>query len=241
MSDIDPTALLAEFHRRFGGHAFSTLEEMIVSPEGFGLTNATPLQRAICRIIDGQPLEGLLYHTHVQEAVGDCRPINGKRPKHVILISAIRAGKSLITAGAAMRMTQTCDFGMLQLGEVPLVSITSLTKKNAGAIMQHLMGNALAKPALRSLIVGGIGGEAFQVRSPSGRPVGIGIASGSRAGGNLISFWSAGSIFDEAPRMVGAEDGVINLDDARSAVIGRLLPGAAPRERIEQWLAEAAR
>jgi hypothetical protein len=41
-----------------------------------------------------------------------------------------------------------------------------------------------------------------------------------------VSRWSIGVAFDEAPRMQGQEDGVVNLPDALSAIRGRMLPGA---------------
>jgi hypothetical protein len=61
---------------------------------------------------------------------------------------------------------------------------------------------------------------------PAGRPVEIRLVAGKRAGGSLVSRWSAGCTLDEAPRMVGAAEGVVNYEDARNAVVGRLLPGA---------------
>jgi hypothetical protein len=51
----------------------------------------------------------------------------------------------------------------------------------------------------------------------------------------LVARWSAGAIFDEAPRMNGASDAVVNLDHARSAVLGRLLPGAQLLEIGSAW------
>jgi hypothetical protein len=34
-------------------------EALLTSPEAFGLTTATPLQRAICRVSDGVPIGDL--------------------------------------------------------------------------------------------------------------------------------------------------------------------------------------
>ena len=96
----------------------------------------------------------------------------------------------------------------------------------------HLMG-ALSAPKIAPLVVGKKLAEEeipssgmIALRHPSGRIVEIVVVAGKRAGGGLVSYWSAGVVFDEAPRMGGEADGVVNFDDSRKSVIGRLLPGA---------------
>jgi len=64
------------------------------------------------------------------------------------------------------------------------------------------------------------------VRHPTGRKVEICTVAGSKAGASLVARWSAGCIFDEAPRMCGAGEAAVNYDDLHDAVIGRLRPGA---------------
>ena len=43
-----------------------TLEEVLTGPDWLGLTTATPLQRAICRIADGLPIDDLINQTMVE-------------------------------------------------------------------------------------------------------------------------------------------------------------------------------
>lgn len=199
-----------------------TLEQLLTDPDYFGLTTATPLQRAICRVADGLPLGDLSTRDDVRSAIGGAP---AGRPAEVCIISGIRTAKSLTTAAAGIRMSQTCDVSRLGAGEIPRVSIVSLKLDLAGVIMQHLLGNMLAKPKLRALLLEHKA-DTVMVRHPTGRPVEIKVVAGARAGASLVARWSAGCIFDEAPRMVGQEDGVVNLDDMRAAVVGRLLPGA---------------
>jgi hypothetical protein len=101
-----------------------------------------------------------------------------------------------------------------------------LTVDLGRVVFDHLVGTVTSKAALRALMVGEPTGDTVQLRHPSGRVVEIKVVAGARAGASLVARWSAGCIFDEAPRMLGEEDGVVNFDDARRAVLGRLLPGA---------------
>jgi hypothetical protein len=50
------------------------------------------------------------------------------------------------------------------------------------------------------------------------------VAAGSRAGASLVARWLAGCIFDEFPRMVGGSDAIVNWDDQRNAIAGRIRP-----------------
>jgi hypothetical protein len=93
-------------------------------------------------------------------------------------------------------------------------------------VFDHLVGTVTSRPALRALMVGEPTTDAVQLRHPSGRVVEVKVVAGARAGASLVARWSAGCIFDEAPRMLGEDEGVVNFDDARRAVLGRLLPGA---------------
>lgn len=226
--------------RKLGAKAFyPTLEALLVN--GVGLATATPLQRAICRIIQGVPLGPLAFDKDVIEALGGVSGLTYDRaPVEVLIIAAIRSAKSLIAAATAIWASQTCDVSGLLPGEIPRYSILSLTKDNANVVKQHLLG-ALKSPQLSLLRVNpdeakqweeliddpdyNVIGSEF-LWHPSGRPVEIRVVAGKRAGGSLVSRWSAGACLDEAPRMVGASEGVVNYEDARNAVIGRLLPGA---------------
>jgi len=222
--------LLAEFFAAEGRRVAApvTLERMLTSSDYFGLVTASPLQRAICRIADGLPLGELAAAPEVRDALG-CDPSLlpvGVRPLEMLLLAGIRAGKSLLAAALAVRASQTCDLSKLGAGDEVRVSVLSLRKDLAEVVLSHLIGNVLNKPKLRALMVGEPTADAVVLRHPSGREVEIKVVAGAKAGSTLVARWSAGVVFDEAPRMIGADDGVVNLDDARHAVTGRLLPGA---------------
>ncbi len=209
-----------------------TLEAVLTRDDGFALLQASPVQLAICRVLDGLQLGNLAEHPDVIEAMGgrhaveryEAAPI---KPIEFLLLAGIRSGKSLIVAACAVRAALTCDLSQIGPGEVPRVSILSLTVDTARATWSHVRGRMEASPALRALLAEEPTADRLVLKRPSdGRLVEIRVVAGSRAAGTLVARWSAGVIFDEAPRMVGSDDGVVNLDDARMAVAGRLLPGA---------------
>lgn len=222
------------------GLIFDSLEELLTSPLGFGLETATPVQRAICRVASGEPLGDLKHHPDVVESLGGFEGDLSKSIQELIVCAAVRSAKSLIAAALGVWATQTIDLGpATSSGDIPRFSIASIEKDNADAVVAHLLG-ALSRPGIRPLYISheDMRAEAsvkesgvrlvgsFFFRHPSGRPIEIRVVAGKRAGGSLVSRWSAGCVLDEAPRMVGNLEGVVNYDDMRNAVLGRLLPGA---------------
>ncbi|HLV68336.1 MAG TPA: hypothetical protein VKY73_21110 [Polyangiaceae bacterium] len=183
-------------------------------------------------MLDGRPLGELSTDIDVLDIFGGVLPECA--PKEFCLVAGIRGGKSLMAAALAVRASQVVDVSRLGPGEVPRVAVMSLDTDKAKVVLnQHLLGNLMAKPELRSLIARHPDGRlkillsegSVTLRHPSGREVEIKVVAGARAGGSLVSMWMAGVIFDEATRMVGHEDGVVNLDESRDAVAGRVLPG----------------
>lgn len=203
-----------------------TLESLLVHPEAFGLTTASPLQRAVCRIADGLPLGDLATQADVVQAIGDVAALPMSRPAELLVLSGIRTGKSLLAAALAVRAALTCDLSRLRPGETARVSVLSLTVDLGRVVFDHAAATVAARPALRGLMVGEPTSDTVNLRHPSGRIVEVKVVAGARAGASLVARWSAGCIFDEAPRMNGEDDGIVNYDDARRAVLGRLLPGA---------------
>ncbi len=204
-----------------------TLEGLLTHATAFGLTTASPLQRAVCRLADGLPLADLADHPDVIAAIGDVASLPvGVRPSELLILSGVRVGKSLLAAALAVRAALTCDLSRLRPGEPVRVSVVSLTTDLARVVFEHVVGTLTSKPALRALLVGEPTADTVNLRHPSGHVVEVKVVAGSRAGASLVARWSAGVIFDEAPRMSGEEDGVVNFDEARRAALGRLLPGA---------------
>lgn len=195
---------------------------------GFGIATASPLQLALWRLIEGRPLGDLADHPDVVAAIGNVAALPvGVRPVEVDVIAAVRTAKTMTGAGAALYATQSVDITRLGPGEVARVSIVSLSRDLGAVAFSHLVGQVQASPVLRKLVIGEPTADRITFRHPSGRPVEVAVVSASRAGGSLVARWSAGVIFDEAPRMCGEIDSaIVNLDDMIAAVEGRLLPGA---------------
>lgn len=210
------------------------LEVLLTSPHGFGLVGATPLQRAICRLADGLPLGDLALHPDVLECIGDVSELDG-RPDELDILSGTRTAKSMITAALAVRATQTCDVAHLAKGEVPRYAIVSVRKDLADVIFGHIKGTLLAQPTLRTLLLEDPTADTVVLKHPSGRPVEIKVVAGAKAGTTLVARWLVGLALDEYTRMVGSEDGVVNYDDMRRAVLSRLLPGAMVASIGSPW------
>lgn len=206
--------------------ARSSLEWKLTDRHAFGLVTASPLQRAICRVADGRPLGDLAKDRVVRRAFGSVDSLPKEAPREMALLSGIRTAKSLMAACGAFHMSQVCDVSTLGPGEIPRVSVVSLQKDLADVVFGHLVGRAQASPLIRPLIIGEPSTDSIHFRHPSGRPIQIKVVAGSRAGASLVARWSAGCIFDEFPRMIGGDEGVVNWNDSRDAVLLRLLPNA---------------
>ena len=206
-------------------------EQLLISPSGFAVATATPSQRAAARILDGLPLRELRDHPDVLALVGGRAALEqlpserGMAPTEVVFLASIRSGKTILACAAAIRATQSVDVSRLGPGEVPRVSLVSLKLDTSAVAFSILLGTICASRVLKPLLIDSTA-DTLQLRHPSGRAVEIACVAGAKAGGGLIARWSAGAIFDEAPRMSAAADGVVNLGDARTAILGRLLPGA---------------
>lgn len=222
-----------------------------MEPDGFGVTTASPLQRAICRVADGLPLGDLWDDQGVRDAFAGVAPT--EEPDELAIITGIRSGKTKLGACATVHMSQHCPMEApsgvpLAPGEVPRISIVSVKVDNTDvAFDQHLIGSLQASPILRDLIVEEPTKDSLLLWHPTRRPLEVKVIAGSRAGSGLVSRWSAGVLFDEAARMMGQEDGIVNLEDQRTAVRLRLLRRAklwyitskwAPAGLIHKWETE---
>lgn len=216
--------------------AHAKLEELVTSAHFFGLTTASPVQRAFCRIIDGEQLGTLGADPVVLRALGGALP-PASPPREMAWLSAIRVAKSLAAAALAVRLTQRCNLDQLGPGEVARIPIISLDKDKAQAVLNHLIGRVMASPLLKMLVLDEPT-DGLVLRSPSGRPVLVCVVAGKRAGGAVMAYWLAGAIFDEYPRMSGADDAVVNWDETRASAQGRVLPGGAILNIGSPWAPE---
>lgn len=205
-----------------------TLEETLTSPAAFGLTTASAVQRAFCRVADGLPLGALAEDPVVLAALKGTTP--AARPTELYFASGSRVGKSVIAAALAFRASQTVDVSALGPGDEPRIPVLSLDKDKAAAVYTHLVNTMKARPALRPLLVdvgrNDLDSPAAWIKHPSGRVIQVCVAAGKAAGNSVVSYFLAGVIFDEWGKMHGSGDGVVNFTDARHNSLGRLLNGA---------------
>jgi hypothetical protein len=207
----------------------SSLEVLVCSSGGLGLTLATPLQRAICRVASGAPLGELENHPHVREAIGRTDLLWNEPPQEVYLLGPSRTGKSTIIAGLALLATQTVDvshaMAVAVRGERPRYTIISIEKDKAEVIF-NVIANALRGPlsSWASQEPSDSTQRAY-VMHPAGIEVEIVVAAGKAGGSAVISRWCLGLALDEATRMHGDERQV-SITQTRTAALDRLLGGA---------------
>jgi hypothetical protein len=220
-----------------------TLEALFTSRNGFGITTASPLQRAVCRASDGLPLDDLWACAEVRAAFGEqldektgnvirtgTQPTTA--PKTMCVISGIRAAKSTLAAAKVYQCSQIVDLEKagVRPGDEVRIPVLSTGKDSARATFTHISGAIMASPVLRKSVIGEPTADTLWLKHPSGFPIEVKVTALSRYGSNVISRWFAGIVFDEAPRMSSDGDFVLNLTEARRAAAGRILPNG------QEWL-----
>ena len=202
-----------------------TFERLMMAEECFGLTTATPLQRALFRVSGGEELGKLWDNPVVRAAFGHVMPPPGVIPKVMCLTAGIWSGKSKWAAGRVLFASQTVDLSKTVAGDEIRIPIVSTEKDTAGAVFTHLVENLQQKPALRPLMLGNPTKDAVWLKHPTGRAIEVKVTALSRYASTMVGRRLAEVVYDEAPRMVGEADGVKNLTEAIRAVRGRILPG----------------
>ena len=215
-------SLLADAQRL---RLLSSLEALYTSSDGFGIDTATELQRAILRAIEGKPVPGVML-----EYFGGVQP---KQPiRELCIMSGTRGGKTFIACAAAIHASQhvRLDKGAgknIRPGEVPRISIVSVTTELANVAFGYLRAAFEKSEGLRGLLTRVPTADSVFVRHPSGAEIEIRVVPASRAGASLVGRWSAGVIFDEAPRIATEQDGAaVSLEESVRAVRSRMLDGA---------------
>ena len=213
---------------------WASLEELFTAPEYFGVP-ASPLQRALCRVADGKPLDDLASHPDVLAGLSGTCLLTGA-PLELAVLSGIRAGKSLFAAALCVHWSQRVDLTLASsAGDLPRIASVSITKDLAEAVFDHLSGNVMARPGLRPLVVEAPVSGRVVLRHPTGRPIEIVVAAGARGGASLVARWLAGVVFDEFALMSGEGEAVINWTEQRKAVRNRILPGGGIMHIGSPW------
>jgi hypothetical protein len=202
------------------------LEALLTAPDGFQLETATPLQRAICRMETGEPLEELAELPVVVECIGGNQALATLPrvpPSISVLLAAVRSAKSLKAAAKAFRAAHVANLDKIKPDEIARYSVLSTEKDKANAVLEHLTGKVNASAALRSTVIK-VAGESMWIMREDGRVVEIKVMAGKRSGSSVVARWSAGVTLDEGPRMNGSEH-VVNLPDLLVNLPARMLPG----------------
>lgn len=193
---------------------------------GYGIEKPSAVQQAIAQALDGAPLGRLWGNANVRRAFGDAKPYPGK-PAVVLLVAASRALKTKLVAAGAMRSVMTCDTGVMTPGDEARLSLLGPDIDKAKAVYSNML--ALARRCYFDDIEGDPKVQSFRMRrSQDGSTcIEVALAALAKAGGGLIARWAAGSVFTEAPRMVGEEEGKKNIDEGLTALRNRMLPGTS--------------
>jgi hypothetical protein len=197
------------------------LESLLTSPNGFRLTTATPLQRAICRASQGKPTglspEDAQRHFGIEPT---------QRPSMMVLICGVRSGKSLIAGAAAFYSALTADLSKLPLHERSRVVVCAPTVANSETTFRLLTGAVNAAPALKALVVGEPTSGEMTVRREDGRHVDILVVAAHRGAVALRGTWLAGYILEEVAFFGDNATGyIVNGEELLRAASTRLVPG----------------
>jgi hypothetical protein len=206
---------------------------MLTQPWGVGITTATPLQRAICRLLSGVEIGDLAYDPDVIEAFGGVVPQLETPPKVSLILSGIRTGKSTMVALAAVYYSQAIVIpDWVRPGDEIRIPIVSTEVDTARATFSHVVETIMNSERLRELLATDEKGKTIEpkadslwLRNPSGKDIEVKVTALSRAGSTLTARWFAAMIGDEAPRLGSEVDYIRNFDEAMRAARGRILPG----------------
>lgn len=198
------------------------LESLLTSPAAFGLTSATPLQRAICRVVDHE-LTGLSDEAMIKHFGTLKIP---ESPQLLVLICGVRSGKSLISVAAAFHAALTADLSRLLPHERARVAIVAPTVANASTTFRLLTGAVQTSKALKAVVLGEPTADTITIRRSDGRFVDIVVVAAHRGAVTLRGTWLAGFILEEVAFFGADSTGyVINAEELLRAAETRLVPG----------------
>jgi len=195
----------------------------------------SPLQRSVCRLAEGRPLEGVLSEGQAQKWFGcDLASLaQAPRPELVALVAGVRGGKSKLAACAAVWGALRADLSEAPAYEEVWYPILAPRSRTARATYTQVLG-LLALPELAGVIEGKPLAEECKLRRSDGRAVSIVVAAASAGGITVRARWLAGFVFDEVAQFGQESTGAaVNVEELLRAAETRLLPGA------RGWLASS--
>jgi hypothetical protein len=201
-----------------------TLEEIVVG-QGFADLSASPLQLAICRVVDGRPLDGVIDEATCERHFG-APELPCRRPQLVVLVCGVRGGKSFLVSCAAAHAALSADLSPLKHHELPRFVIVGPTVDAASATFKLLRGIVQSSPALQRLLVGEPTADTLVLERLDGRRVEIVVVAAQRGGLSVRNRWLVGFALEEVAQFGASETGaVVNAEEILHAAETRLLPG----------------
>jgi hypothetical protein len=208
------------------------LETLVTHPHGFGIETATTLQRAICRMIDGTPLDDLLDRCSeferrcIEASIGCEVAALGSPPAiatEVLLLAPVRTFKTILSAALPVRACLTADVSLVRPGQEPPRYSALSTAIDSGRALRGHLDTVKNSPLLKKVFIGDTA-DSITLRHPSGMPLETKVVAAHRGGYSIHSRWSLGVSFIEAPGWYST-DRIVSLEENRDTALGRLLPG----------------
>lgn len=207
--------------------AIPSFEEFCTSPEWFGFTAASPVQRALMQAADG--LQPELDAPALERHFGSRDFVNPCRPSVIIIECGVRAAKSLIAAAGLCHNTLGADCTVAG-PEIVKAFVTAPRLVHTAATFGHVKGRMLRDGSRLTRFVDGEPNIAsLKVRRPDGRVVDVAAVAAAYEGSNLRSTWVTSAVISEAAHFRDAatspdEDAKLNLAKQLIALRGRMLP-----------------
>jgi hypothetical protein len=201
--------------------------ESVFAGQGFADTAASALQRAICRVAEARPLDGVLSPDECLSYFGCAEQELGHQlARRVVLIAGVRGGKSLLSCCQAIAACLTADLSTLRAFDLPRYAIVGPTVDAARATFVQLTGILQSSRVLRTFLDGEPTADTVVIRRPDGRRVEIVVVAAHRGGLSVRNRWLVGCTLEEVASFGSETTGaVVNAEEIMRAAETRLLPG----------------
>ena len=207
------------------GDAFEGLTlEAVVTGRGFADLPASPLQLAVIRASQGEPIGDVLPPPEIERHFGtsELPPV---KPTVVELVCGVRSGKSFIGACAGIHAALTADLSQLKRHEIPRFAIIAPTVDAARATFVLLSGILQGSAVLRRFVESESDG-CVVLKRPDGRRVEIVVVAAHRGGLSVRNRWLVGFVLEEVAQFGQEATGAaVNVEELLRAAETRLLPG----------------